>query len=144
MHITLVSRAKTLLKQRHEKLLNDRKLPIAVRHMISVHMAKPWIPKFWAVAIRPTHEGSKIYLDFKIGTADGTAWYFPSKKWWKAHADASHPPGGVGCDVDVHVDFLTAEGSTHEFDYATISTDGELKIMHERDFEKECAWWIAK
>lgn len=144
MRITLVPNVRALLDKRHDVLLNDRSIPLPARHMISVHMSKPWIRGFWFVAIRPTGTESKSYLGFKVGTADGTAWYFPSKKWWIAHAHASHPPDGSGCDVAVHTDFLTSEGSTHEFDYATVSTDGQLKILHRGDFEKECSWWDRK
>ena len=133
--------AETMLHRRHEQLLNDRKLPLSVRQMISSHMAKPWIPEFWAVALRPTGADSKIYLDFQIGEADGASWYFPSAKWWLAHAHASHPPDGTGCDVGAHVDFLTREGALHEFDYATITRGGQLSILHPADFEKECEWW---
>jgi hypothetical protein len=141
MRIAITKNAKTLFWLRHEKLLNDTKLPLSVRQMISVHMAKPWIPDFWSVAIRPTGSGSKSYLDFEIGRADETPWYFPSRKWWLAHAKASHPPEGKGCDVAVHVDFLTSEGKTHEFDYATITTDDRLTILHHDAFKKECRWW---
>jgi len=141
MRITIAKSAKKLLGQRHDKLLNDTKLDLSVRQMISAHMAKPWIPNFWSVALRPTGSGSKSYLDFPIGRTDESTWYFPSKKWWLAHAKASHPPKGDGCDVAVHVDFLTSEGSTHEFDYATITTAGRLTILDPDDFEKECRWW---
>jgi hypothetical protein len=144
MRISLAKDAKKLLYARHDKLLNDTRLPLSARQMISAHMAKPWIPGFLTVAIRPTGTGSKSYLDFRIGDVDGWEWYFPSKKWWLAHANASHPPEGAGCDVDVHVDFLTSEGATHEFDYATVSADHQLKILHPDDFEKECRWWRSR
>lgn len=144
MRFTETRTAQNLLHRRHEQLLNDRKLPTSARQMISAHMAKPWIRNFWSVAIRPTGSGSKSYLDFTLGHADGKTWYFPSKKWWLAHAHASHPPDGTGCDASVHVDFLTREGSTHEFDYATISRDGNLKILHPADFEEECEWWNTR
>src|SRR5262249_52883651 len=121
VRIEVTKTAESMLHRRHEELLNDKKIPLPVRQMISAHMAKLWIPNFWSVAIRPTHAGSKSYLDFTIGNALGTAWYFPSRKWWMAHAHASHPPDGTGCAVAVHVDFLTSEGATHEFDYAAIS-----------------------
>ncbi|HSX23360.1 MAG TPA: hypothetical protein VLE97_11355 [Gaiellaceae bacterium] len=143
MRFDVDKNASKLIAHRHDRLLNDSKIPLSARQMISAHMAKPWIPRFWVVAIRPTGPSSESYLDFLLGEADGTEWHFPSKKWWVAHANASHPPKGVGCDVDVHVDFLTAEGATHEFDYATISTGRELTILHPDDFDRECRWWRA-
>lgn len=144
MKITVAKNAQALLRQRHEKLLNDTRLPPSVRQMISCHMGKPWISGFWSVAIRPTGSGSKSYLDFRIGEtggAEGDAWYFPSRKWWIAHAKASHPPDGAGCDVDVHTKFLSSEGSVHEFDYATILLDGTMQILGRSDFAEECSWW---
>lgn len=144
MRITVAKNADKLLGQRHDRLLNDTKLDSSVRRMIGVHLIKPWIPRFWSVAIRPTGGGSESYLDFEVGRADETAWYFPSRKWWIAHAKASHPPDGTGCDVSVHVDFLTSEGATHEFDYATVTVDDRLAILTPDDFEKECRWWRSR
>ena len=144
MRIALAKDFKPQLYKRHDALVNDMSLPSSVRHMVIDHMSKPWIPGFLSVAIRPTGEGSKIYLGFEIGKTDGSEWYFPSKKWWVAHAKASHPPNGNGCSVATHVDFLTKEGATHEFDYATAYADGSLKILHPDDFEKECRWWRSR
>jgi hypothetical protein len=88
----------------------------------------------------PTRDQS--FFDFPIGYADdSTLWYFPSRQWWIAHANVSHPPSGEGCDVDVHTKFLSREGSVYEFDYATILTDGTLHILRRSDFVVECDFW---
>jgi hypothetical protein len=113
-----------------------------VRGMINVHLEKPWIADYGSVAIRAPKPGSESYFDFPIGFAeDGTSWFFPSRQWWVAHAQASHPPAGMGCDVDVHTKFLTSEGATHEFDYAAVFLDGRLNVLGRTDFVEECAWW---
>lgn len=110
--------------------------------MINVHLTKPWIPDFWSVAIRASKPGSNGYVDFPIGFAeDGTSWFFPSRAWWLAHAQASHPPIGEGCDAEAHTKFLSSEGSVHEFDYATVSADGQLRILGRVDFVLECSFW---
>lgn len=118
---------------------------------MNVHFEKPWIPSFWSVAIRAPKPGSErapppardqSYFDFVIGHAlDGSPWFFPSKQWWIAHSKVSHSPDGMGCDVDVHTRFLSSEGDVHEFDYATILTDGQMKILGRQDFVDECAFW---
>lgn len=144
MRIDRTRSAETMLHRRHEQLVNDRKLPLSVRQMISAHMFPPWISEFWSVALRPVSADSKIYLDFQIGTAEDASWYFPSAKWWLAHAHASHPPDGTGCDVAAHVSALTSEGDAPAFDYATITRGGQLSILRPEDFEKECAWWRSR
>lgn len=145
MRIQLVQVASNLLSQRREELLHDASLPLTVRGSASVHFEKPWIPNFWSVAIRAPKPGSEnqSYFDFPIGYADdGLPWFFPSRQWWIAHAKASHPPDGMGCDVDVHTKFLSSEeGSVHEFDYATVLLDGTMHILGRSDFAEECAWW---
>jgi hypothetical protein len=142
MRIQIAQVAAGLLQQRREELLHDASLPLTVRGSANVHFEKPWIPNFWTVAIRAPKPGSEQYFDFPIGFAeDGTSWFFPSRQWWVAHASASHPPDGMGCDVDVHTKFLSSEGEVHEFDYATITTDGTLNVLGRADFAEECAWW---
>ncbi len=138
----IVRSAVGLLAERQDAFLHDRSLPLPVRGALNVHMTKPWIPDFWAVAIKSPHEGGdQSYFDFPIARVNGDLWFFPSKKWWVAHATASHPPDGSGCDVEVHTKFLSKEGSVHEFDYATIFLDGRMSILGRRDFAEECAWW---
>ena len=140
MRIQIAQVAPNILQQRRLSLMNDASLPQSVRGMIAVHMDKAWIPNFWSVAIRAPKPGSEAYFDFPIGYAeDSTSWFFPSRQWWLAHAQMSHPDGG--CDVDVHTKFLSSEGDVHEFDYATIFLNGTLKILGRDDFAVECSWW---
>jgi hypothetical protein len=142
MRIQIAQAVPVLLSQRRDELLHDASLPLPVRGCINVHMEKAWIPNFWSVAIRAPKSGSDSYIDFPIGCADdGMPWFFPSRQWWIAHAKASHPPDGMGCDVDVHTKFLSSEGSVHEFDYATILTDRTMQIIGRADFVDECSWW---
>jgi hypothetical protein len=142
MRIEIARIASGLLEQRRDEFLHDLSLPLTVRGMIGVHLAKPWIPDFWSVAIRAVKPGSEVYFDFPIGYAeDGTSWFFPSRQWWLAHAQASHPPAGTGCDADVHTKFLSSEGSVHEFDYATVFASGQLSVLGPADFVLECALW---
>lgn len=142
MRIQIAQVAPILLSQRREELLHDASVPLTVRGAANVHFEKPWIPKFWAVAIHASKPGSEKFFDFPVGYADdGTPWFFPSREWWIAHAKASHPPDGTGCDVDVHTKFLSSEGSVHEFDYASIFSDGTMQILGRGDFVDECSWW---
>ena len=142
MRLQIAQGAAGLVSRRREELLHDVSLPPTVRGSVNVHFEKSWIPNFWTVAIRAPKPGSESFFDFPIGYADdGTPWFFPSRQWWIAHAKASHPPDGMGCDVDVHTKFLSSEGSVHEFDYATILTDKTMKILGRADFADECAWW---
>lgn len=142
MRIEIARIASSLLQQRRDEYLHDATLPLSVRGMINVHLEKPWIPDFWSVAIRAPKPGSESYFDFPIGFAeDGTSWFFPSRKWWIAHAQASHPPAGEGCDADVHTKFLSSDGSEHEFDYATVLAGGQLTILGRPDFVLECSFW---
>jgi hypothetical protein len=142
MRIEIARIASSLLQQRRGEFLHDVSLPLSVRGMINVHLEAPWIENYLTVAIRAPKAGSERYFDFPIGMAeDKTAWFFPSRQWWIAHAQASHPPDGTGCDVDVHTKFLSSEGSVHEFDYATVLTDGTLKILGRPDFAQECFFW---
>lgn len=142
MRIEVAQIASGLLQQRRGELMRDGSLPLPVRRMINVHLEKPWIPGFWTVALRAVKPGSERYLDFPIGVSeDGTPWYFPSRLWWLAHAQASHPPDGSGCDAEVHAKFLSQEGTVHEFDYAAVLGDGTLKILGSADFSMECFFW---
>lgn len=142
MRIQIAKVAPIMLTRRREELLHDSTLPLSVRGSANVHFEKPWIPNFWSVAIRAPKPGGERFFDFPIGAADdGMPWYFPSKEWWIAHAKASHPPDGMGCDVDVHTKFLSSAGSVHEFDYATILADGTMQILGRSGFADERAWW---
>lgn len=143
MRIQIAQVAAGLLAQRRTEMLNDMSIPLPARSMVNVHLEKPWITNFWTVAIRAVKPGSEQFLDFPIGFAeDGTSWCFPSRQWWLAHAHASHPPDGMGCDADVHTKFLSKEGTVHEFDYAAVLTDGTLTVLGKADFTEECTWWI--
>ena len=142
MRIQIAQVAPILLSQRREELLHDASVPLTVRGSANVHFEKPWIPKFWSVAIRAPKPGGERFFDFPIGYAeDGTPWYFPSREWWIAHAKTSHPPDGMSCDVEIHMKFLSSEGSVREFDYASILTDGTMQILGRSDFVDECSWW---
>jgi len=151
MRIQIAQIASSILRQRRDEFLHDASLPLPVRGMINVHLEKPWIPNFWTVAIRtpvaggesgPPPAGDQSYFDFPVGLAeDNTVWFFPSRQWWIAHAHASHPPDGTGCDADVHTKFLSNDGDVHEFDYATIQADGTIAVLGRTDFVEECAWW---
>jgi|SRR5271169_3481147 len=143
MRIQIARIAAGILSQRRDTILHDASLPLSVRGMINVHLEKPWIPNFWTIAICAVKPGSESYFDFPIGFAeDGTSWFFPSRKWWMAHAHTSHPPDGSGCDIDTHAKFLSREGDGHEFDYAAVLRDGTLTILGRSDFAQECAWWL--
>jgi len=142
MRIQIAKIAPGILKQRRAEFMRDASLPLSVRRMINVHLDGAWIANFWTVAIRAPKPGSEGYLDFPIGLAeDSTVWFFPSRQWWIAHAHASHPPDGTGCDPDVHTKFLSSEGDVHEFDYAAISQDGTIVVRGRADFVEEGAWW---
>lgn len=142
MRIDLARHASHHVQQRRIDLLHDRSLPLSVRGCINVHLEKPWIPNFWSVAIRAPKPGSESFFDVQIGTAeDGMPWFFPSKEWWAAHANVSHRSAGMGCDIDVHTNFLSREGKVYEFDYATIYLDGTLKVLGRVDFTEECEFW---
>jgi hypothetical protein len=140
MRIEIAQIASDLVQQRREHFLHDMSLPLIVRGVINVHLDSAWIPNFWSVAIRATKPGSEAYLDFPIGFADdGTSWFFPSRQWWLAHAQMSHPDGG--CDVDVHTKFLSSAGSVHEFDYASVFRDGRIDVLERANFVTECGFW---
>jgi len=142
MRIQIAQIAASMLLRRRDALVLDASLPASVRGMINVHLEKPWIANFWTVAIRARKPGGGGYLDFPIGYAeDGTSWFFPSRQWWIAHAHASHPPDGTGCDADAHAKFLSDGGPEHEFDYGAILRDGTIRILGRVDFVEECSWW---
>src|SRR5690348_8191160 len=85
-----------------------------------LHKTKPWIPGFKRVLIRAFHPES---LDptwvnkQRFITFHGNTYYEPTDAFWQVHANASHPPHGTGCSVDVHVAFLTEHGKNAEFEY---------------------------
>lgn len=124
------------------------KMPDDARRMIWLHLTKPWIAGFKSVLISPLRSGLEDFLarrewkDEPVVVTDtpGALWYFPSLKWWLAHARQSHK-GGAGCDVADHVAFLTAEGEDAEFAYATMTQDLQIRVLKRQDFSKECSWW---
>lgn len=141
--IQLAGIASGLLAQRKQHFFTDASLPPSIRSMISVHLEQPWIPSFWTVAIRAVRKDCDRYLDFPIGFAeDGTSWFFPTRAWWLSHAQTSHPPAGLGFDIEGHAKFLTsAGGSSHAFDYATVTREGKLDVVTRAGFVEEGRWW---
>ena len=140
--VEIVPGASALIRQLYEQLAADRSLSLSVRGMIDVHMVKPWIDGFWSSAIRPAKPTTDPkFFGPAIAQDAGGPWFFPSRTWWVAHARTSHPPLGAGCDAAAHTDFLSADGSVHEFDYATILTNGCAKVLGRMDFDVECDWW---
>lgn len=143
LEVEIAPNASRLLQQALSQLVADRSsLSLSVQGMISAHVVKPWIDGFWSSAIRPAQPTTdpKFFGPLIAHDARGP-WFFPSKTWWLAHAHTSHPPDGAGCDVEAHTDFLSADGSVHEFDYATIFTNGCAKVLDRMDFVVECDWW---
>lgn len=140
----VASRPMKLDMERLEEIVEDSvdrvrrsKMSNTAKRMVYLHMTKPWINNFAAIAISPNRDNLESFFSYPIGRYEGRIWYYPSLKWWKAHAKTSHPPSGGGCDVSTHVEFLTGE----EFYYATIFQNGKVKILKASDFEKECEWW---
>lgn len=124
------------------RLLDDSHgLPQSERMMILYHLTKPWIPGFQAVVISPLRTGLDEFLGKRFVDRRGMAWHYPTLAWWKAHAHASHPPDGQGCDVGVHIDFLTINGKNAEFVYGNMGYDNTIKIATPADFKAECEWW---
>ena len=123
------------------KASEDRSIPATVRRMLEIHVRKPWVEGFKTVVLSPLGDGLEGMTDTPAFEWEGRQWYTPSLGFWLAHAKASHPPEGRGCDPTVHVDFLTAEGRTSEFLYANLLSSGEAYILGSEDFSLECDWW---
>lgn len=113
------------------------------KRLIWLHVTKPWIPGFRALAIAPLRQGLKDYLGPEILRAPGQqTLYWPSWKWWKSHLRVSHDDS-TGCNLQAHVDFLTVEGASAEFAYYTIPWEGPVHLLDARDFQTECEWISA-
>jgi len=115
--------------------------PGSVKRAILLHLNKPWVKGFSIVAISPIRQGTENYLADYLFHAGKRDWFFPSEQWWLSHANRSHEPAGNGCDVDLHVAFLTREGANAEFEYANVLKDGTVNILDEDDFLMECTFW---
>lgn len=113
----------------------------SIQSAILLHLEKPWVPGFKAVVISPLKPKLESYLTNAVYKAGRLVWYYPSMKWWLAHANASHHPLGTGCDVDVHVAYLTPRGKNAEFAYANVDQGGNLHILGRKEFQEECQWW---
>jgi hypothetical protein len=112
-----------------------------VLRMVDAHLKKPWIVGHRAILIRPLKPRLGKFFKAPVTRSREHVWYFPSTTWWMAHANASHPPKGVGCDVRVHADFLSQAGKHAEFAYASLLGDGRIHVLDQNDFLIECAWW---
>lgn len=121
----------------------DPATPQSVKTMVYLHLQKPWVPDFLAVAISPLNLGLDRYLGDAVFEYIGLTFYYPSIDWWFAHARTSHPPDGAGCNAQAHADFLTAGGANAEFMYANVSKSGAVKVLDRSDFEEECAFWAS-
>lgn len=119
----------------------DRSLPQSVKTMVYLHLQKPWVPNFLAVAVAPLKPGLERFLKVEAFNHGGLTYRYPSREWWLAHARSSHPPDGAGCDAQAHADFLTAGGANAEFSYANVLKSGEVVVLGPPDFEEECAFW---
>ncbi len=118
-------------------------LPQSVKSMVYFHIQGPWISNFLAVAIAPLRPGLEGFLHRPVFEYEALSFHYPSMDWWLAHAKTSHPPDGAGCDIEAHVNFLTAYGADQEFVYANILKSGDVAVLERPDFEDECAFWEA-
>lgn len=118
-------------------------LPEDTKRSIFLHLTKPWIPGFRAIALAPAHgmEGMEKWFGMKLFRTKGKDWYFPSTFWFVTHAKASHPPKGAGCSPAIHTSFLSKAGNNYEFDYTTLMKDGTANLLGPADFVYECRWW---
>lgn len=115
----------------------------SVKSMIYQHIQSLWVPGALAVVISPLSDGLDNFLKQSAFDLDGIQYYYPSLNFWLAHANASHPPDGIGCDAAVHAEFLTRDGSNAEFIYALATRDGNLVVQDARGFDEECAFYTA-
>ncbi len=104
-----------------------------------LHMAKPWVPNFWASLVSPLKPTSRAFLKLSVLRQDGRVWYLPSFLWWRNHTRHAHL-GGPGCSVEAHETMLT-EGPEAMVLYADLLKDQSLRVLGRRDFEMEAAWW---
>ncbi len=118
-------------------------IPQTAKTFMYFHLNYPWLPGFQGVAISPLNRGLDNFLGRPLFDFNGMTFYYPSSDWWMAHSERSHPPGGAGCDAQVHIDFLTHDGSSPEFLYAIVMRNGDIKVADAADFENECSFWSA-
>jgi len=119
-----------------------------VAKMLALHLRKPWIPGFRAVLIRPLREGLDEFLgpvarSFPGRPGERREWHVPSAEFWLAHAQTSHPPNGLGCDSEEHIEFLASDAPDPEFGYAELLDDDTLVVEDAAGFRAECRWWTA-
>lgn len=119
-----------------------KSLSPTAKTMARLHVVKPWIEDFLGMAVSPLKRSLRVLLGPYLFSWRDLAWYYPDTGWWKAHARRSHAPGdGAGCDVDVHVDWLTPDGKEAEFAYASVLRDDSIHVLGRPDFERECQFW---
>ena len=118
-------------------------VPQSVKSMIYQHLLSQWVPGALAVVISPLSDGLDHFLKQSAFDLDGIQYYYPSLNFWLAHANASHPPNGTGCDAAAHAAFLTRDGSNAEFIYALATRDGGIVVQDALGFEEECAFYNA-
>ena len=137
----LLHKIERLNEQAAVEALAQRAVDEAGARMILLHTQKPWIPDFLTSALSPLRGGLSPFFKEELFEIGGRHWFYPSTLWWKAHAKASHPPDGSGCDSLVHTAFLSREGKNAEFLYSAILRDGRIIVLGGEDFLVECAFW---
>lgn len=125
------------------RISGDPSIPQSVKTMVYLHLMKPWVPNFLAIAIAPLRPGLDKNFERSVFEWSSFSFNYPSKDWWLAHATTSHPPEGSGCSVEAHTDFLSPESTQAEFAYVNVLRSGEVVLLGPRDFEAECAFWKA-
>jgi hypothetical protein len=119
----------------------DPKSTPVILENVTLHLEKPWISGYRGMALSPLRPNLDDFFQQPLFRTGRRIWFYPSTHWWIVHANASHPPGGAGCDAKIHAEFLTAQGKNAEFLYASILDDGSIRVLTPRDFQFECAWW---
>jgi len=121
----------------------DPNVPQSVKSMIYQHIQSWWIPDALAVVISPLLQNLDHFLMQSAFDLNGIQYYYPSLAFWQAHANASHPPAGQGCDAAAHSAFLTPEGQNAEFIYAVVKRDGSIVFQDSQGFQDECEFFLA-
>lgn len=119
----------------------DPNIPEPVRAMIAAHLNKEWVPGFVGVVVSPLRDGLDEFLQEHVFDLDGRAWFYPSMKFWMAHAMTGHSPQGTSCNADAHTVFLTEQGAFRQFIYANVLEDGSVDVVGPDGFEREFSWW---
>lgn len=119
----------------------DPSVPQSVKSMIYQHIIGFWTPDSLAVVVSPLADGLEHFLQQPVFDLDGLQYYYPSLKFWLAHANASHSPEGTRCSVSAHISFLTREGSNAEFIYSVVTRNGEMIVQDAERFSNECAFF---